>query len=445
MINMASINTALQSAMSAQALSLGISLGTINATIMAAIATETTLRSTGVSTLTANLASLTTNLATEVQRANTAESILQTNLAITNTNLNNEISNRTSLSSSLIAEISRAQLAEATITTDINTESSRARLAEATITTVMNTEISRAQLAEGTITTAINTEISRAQFAEATIATAINTEISRAQTAEATITALISTNNAASSNTTSTITSVGQEYWVDCNINTNEIIGTTLASVNQIGQVLSIIGVGFQQYYHPQFQASFLCIYTNNVTGVKTTPGVVMFDFVSSNTSSFLFYHVECPVPVYTFPIVVTVSLQKSTGQIYPFGGFTGFNIVTYNYFWKSVFILTSNAVIGSIGDVIVNGGFNSLNTTKYRCYLSGLNSTGQLYNITFIGFLSTSSTLDCGPNPSLLGISTVQGTNMLNLNIYEYNSSTATNGLQVICHHTLLHPSLVF
>jgi hypothetical protein len=127
-------------------------------------------------------ATLTTNLNNEISRALSAEGTLTTNL-------NNEItraeSAESTLTSNLNNEISRAKAAETTLTTNLNNEITRAQSAEGTLTTNLNNEIARAQGAEGTLTTNLNNEITRAQGAESALTTNLSNEISRALAAEA--------------------------------------------------------------------------------------------------------------------------------------------------------------------------------------------------------------------------------------------------------------------
>jgi hypothetical protein len=83
--------------------------------------------------------------------------------------------------------VTRAQAAEATLTTNLANEVTRAQTAETTIANNLSSEIARAQAAESTLTTNLTSEVTRAQAAEATLTTNLANEVTRAQTAETTI------------------------------------------------------------------------------------------------------------------------------------------------------------------------------------------------------------------------------------------------------------------
>ena len=214
-------------------------------------------------------------------------------------------------------------------------------------------------------------------------------------------------------------TAANQEYWLDLTVAPNEKVGMTFGPANVIANtILKISGVGFQTYYEPTlFQVSFICAFSNVIFGNKTTFGVV----VNSTFGSGVFYHVECPVPVITMALNVTVSLLKMNGQPYPFNGFFGFNILTTQYYWDSI-------TYSSTGNVTVTGmGFNVLNDAsvspapKYQCVFTGKNTT----NGTIVkAYLSPNAinltTLDCGLTPS--GYNIGSGISAINLTIYEAN-----------------------
>ena len=388
-------------------------IATLNAEISArqnADATETAARislATNVIQLTANLstntanlnneilsrindvATLTTNLAaaisagtTETNRAVASENVLNTNVATLTANLNNEISSRTVLSNTLV-------------------------------NLAMNLT---------TVTANLNTEIT----ARTTLAASLTTEVIRASVAENSL-ALTITSNANSTSIGSTCTSgtsslvvADQEYWIDNSVAANETISSTIVTANLNGYVLKVLGIGFSMYYNPQFQVSFICLFYNPAFGNKTSFGVVVYDPIAS----FLFYHVECPVPVISINVSVTISLYKSTGQIYPFGGFDAANILTVQYYWTSV-ATTSTYMINVVGL-----GFNVWTTQKYTCIFTGKNSTNGVVTISYLSPAATNlTTLNCGLTPA--GFAVVSGTSTVNLTIFEANADNST-GYQV-------------
>ena len=165
---------------------------------------------------------------------------------------------------------------------------------------------------------------------------------------------------------------------------------------------------------------SFLCNFNNAAVVNKTTFGLVIYDIVAT----FLFYHVECPIPAITIATPVTVTLYKSTGQIYQFGGFSGANVITVQYYWTSV--ATSAA-----STLIVTGlGFNAVVAQSYKCIFTGKNSSNQVRIQSFISSAATSlTTLNCGLTPS--GFAIISGTSTVNLTIFEANIDNST-GYQV-------------
>lgn len=120
------------------------------------------------------------------------------------------------------------------------------------------------------------------------------------------------------------------------------------------------------------------------------TYGVVVPDFVASNGSSFIFYHVECAIPIFSKALQITVSLQKSTGLVYVFGGFSGANMLNSLYFWNSSSIQSGSGLL-----VLTGIGFRL--GAGYRCIFSGKNSTSNT-NFSYTNVVPTNSTtLVCG------------------------------------------------
>lgn len=113
------------------------------------------------------------------------------------------------------AEVSRAEGAEATLTSDLAAEEARATAAEGVLDGKISTEKTRAEAAEAslssaisaeesarisaisTLTSSLNSEISRAEAAESALASDIASEISRAQAAEAGLASDLSTETSA--------------------------------------------------------------------------------------------------------------------------------------------------------------------------------------------------------------------------------------------------------
>ncbi len=105
---------------------------------------------------------------------------ITTNAANIATNVTDISTNATAIST----EQTRAEAAEATLTTNLATEAARATAAETANATAISTEAARATAAEGVNATAIATETSRATTAEGVNAAAIATETSRATAVE---------------------------------------------------------------------------------------------------------------------------------------------------------------------------------------------------------------------------------------------------------------------
>ena len=88
--------------------------------------------------------------------------------------------------SEVLAETSRAQTAEGTLSDTITAETNRATTAEGDLSTAIGAEKIRAEGAEGDLSTAINNEKLRAQGIEGNLSDAIAAEKSRAELAEGT-------------------------------------------------------------------------------------------------------------------------------------------------------------------------------------------------------------------------------------------------------------------
>ena len=171
---------------------------------------------------------------------------------------------------------------------------------------------------------------------------------------------------------------------------------------------MKILGVGFSAYYNPQFQVSFLCNFFNAAIGNITTYGVVVYNPVAS----FLFYHVECPIPMISMAVTVVVSLFKSTGAVYLFGGFSNANLITVLYNWTSASTNVNTSVIGL--------GFSLF--TMYHCYFYGFSHANKLpYNTSFTGLATSLTLLNCGP---VLGFNSTLGIGNVTLAIFEVSSN---------------------
>ena len=399
---------------------------------------------------------LTTNLNAEIVRASITEVNLTTNVAVTVANLNNEIAARVALGNSVINlnsnlttiianlnnEIVTRSNSDITLTTNLGAEITRASSAEvtlattiasnvATLTANLNTEITT-RIALGTAITSdvtllttnlaivnsnLNTEIS----ARISLGTSLTTETSRATVAENSLAATIATINSTGvisggAGCSAPSASTGMlEYWMDSSVAANETISMTIMTANLNGYVVKILGVGFSSYYNPQFQVSFICNFYNPAFGNKTTFGVVIYDPVAA----FLFYHVECPVPVIAMALPVTISLYKSTGQLYPFGGFNGANILTVLYYWTSVATTAANTL------AVTGLGFNLLTAQKYKCVFTGKNSTNGVAVKTYFNTATNLTLLNCGQTPA--GFAVVSGSSSVNLSIFEVNADNST------------------
>ena len=88
--------------------------------------------------------------------------------------------------SEVLAETSRAQTAEGTLSDTITAETNRATSAEGELSDAIGAEKTRAELAEGLLSTAIGNEKTRAEGVEGNLSDAIATEKSRAELAEGT-------------------------------------------------------------------------------------------------------------------------------------------------------------------------------------------------------------------------------------------------------------------
>ena len=131
-------------------------------------------------------------------------------------------------------------------------------------------------------------------------------------------------------------------------------------------------------------------------------------------------YHVECAIPTIGTAMLLTVSLYKVTGQLYPFFGFVGGNIVTVQYYWANT---TQTQTPG--GNISVSGvGFNTLGPVVYCCQYTGpMNSS---LNTTFLSFNRTASSLtylNCGPTPTAT-FQVIAGKITVSLAIFEGNVS---------------------
>lgn len=350
--------------------------------------------------------SLASNLASEVARATVAEGTLTTATTTLLVNLNAEISTRNTLSTSLTAEISRAILAEGTLTTNLaasiatltanlNNEINTRYLADGVLTANLASEVTRATAVEGTLTANLSTE----NFARITLGISLASETSRATAVEDILTTnvdILTTNLATVTASVAVPTSTqGIEYWIDLLIYaTGETVGFTYIAANLGKVTIKILGIGFQTYYNPQFQDSFNCVFSNPQFGSKTTTGVVVYDIVNSNLStSFIFYHVECIVPVIANALLVNISLYKSTGLLYAYNGFPGGNVLTVQYYWA---VAVQRRILG---DILVNGiGFNTIGNTTYRCRFTGKTANNTAYNTSNSNLSATNLTsLNCG------------------------------------------------
>ena len=390
-------------------------------TLTSALSAEVSARQAADSTLTSNLNTLTTNLASNVATltanlnteitsgASLSASVgtLTTSLVTTIANLNNEITSRLVLNSAIATETSRALAAENILTTNF-----------ATITANLNNEISARVTLGAILTTNVATVTTNLNTLSLNLTNQVTVLATTIAILNATIVNGSSTSCGTASSTASSVIGT-PEYWMDSSVATNETISTTIVTANLNGYVLKVLGVGFSTYYNPQFQVSFLCMFYHPAIGNVTSFGVVLYDPVAS----FLFYHVECPVPVIAMALPVTIFLYKSNGQLYPFGGFYGANILTVQYYWTSVVTTPANTL------AVTGLGFNVLRTLLYKCVFTGRNSTNGVVTKSYFNTASNLTRLDCGLTPA--GFAVVSGTSTVNLTIFEGNGDNST-GYQV-------------
>lgn len=133
-------------------------------------------------------AGLTSSLASEQSRAEAAESTEAARAAGAESTLTSSLN---TLSSSLSSEISRAQGAEAGLTSSLGGETSRAAAAEGTLTASVGAETAARQAADvANLTSALaytDAETTRAKAAESTLLSEIGVESSRANAAESSL------------------------------------------------------------------------------------------------------------------------------------------------------------------------------------------------------------------------------------------------------------------
>ena len=418
-ITRAEVNAALNTEISARQTG-EINVATNLVTLTANLNTETMARINGDTTLTTNLNAEIINrgaaITVETSRALGAESTLTTNIATVTANLNNEIAIRAALATSITTLISNVT----TITANLNNVIFTVSSLGASLTTLTTNVATVTANLNNVITTniALATSVTTLISNVATITANLNAEVTRAMSQDVYLLSIITNVTAGGTSSNS-----NPEYWMDNNVFSNESISTTVITANTNGYVLKVLGVGFSTYYNPQFQASFLCVFFNPAFGNITTFGVVLYDPVAS----FLFYHVECPVPIIAMALSVTISLYKSTGQLYPFGGFAGANILMVQYYWTSV--APTSVALGNA--ITVTGlGFNALTAKRYKCIFTGKNSTNGVITVPYIAPAAANiTTLSCGLTPG--GFTVVSGTSTVNLTVFEANADNST-GYQV-------------
>ena len=390
-------------------------LGTSIATTIANLNNEITSRTSGDATLTINIA-------TEVTNRGAANNILITNVATVTANLNTVISTLTALTTTVTGEITRAFTAENVLSTNVATLTANLNTTASSITAITLSIENLTTNAATSTANLINEIASRASLGVslnnqvATLSTNLNNEV------------VARTNQSATGCSSPSSSGVGlstgagnAEYWIDSEVLFSEAIGTTFNVANLAGTVLKILGVGFGTYYNPNFQVTFICYFFNAVLGNLSSFGVVTY----AQVTNVLFYHVECPIPVVSTALSLTVSLYKSTGQLYPFGGFIGGNLVTVQYSWDSITTLpTANISVTGLG-------FNILNNVGYWCIFTGKNSTNNSLVVSYFSPNAINLTnLNCGGTPS--GFAVIQGFSTASLTILEAFSNKSL-GYQVL------------
>ena len=181
---------------------------------------------------------------------------------------------------------------------------------------------------------AINVEVTRATVTEGSLNTAISTlNVAFTNFTVYIINALsfLSSNGTSSSNVALT----SPEYWIDCKVTNSEVIGVTNAPASLNSTILKILGVGFENYFNPNFDEGFHCLFFAPLLGYISTSGNVVYTTIAAG-NMFLFYHLECLVPVVSIATTLNVSVITTNGLIFPFAGFQNNNIVTIQYNWAS-------------------------------------------------------------------------------------------------------------
>ena len=143
----------------------------------------------------------------------------------------------------------------------------------------------------------------------------------------------LASNSASSS---SSVALASPEYWLDCKVINGEVVGVTNAAGNLNSTIIKILGVGFQTYFNPAFDEGFHCIFFTPLLGNMSTSGNVVYSTIAAG-NTFLFYHLECLIPVVSIATTLSVSVVRTNGLLYPFAGFQNGNIVTILYYWASV------------------------------------------------------------------------------------------------------------
>ena len=198
------------------------------------------------------------------------------------------------------------------------------------------TEVSSLSSQVNAANVSIATEVTRATVTDSYLSAAITTLNVAFTTFTVNITNSLSSLAGNFASSSSSVALASPEYWTDCKVMNGEVRGITNAPANLNNTILKILGVGFQTYFNPDFDEVFYCIFFTPLLGNMSTSGNVVYSTIAVS-NFFLFYHLECLIPVVSIATTLRVSVIRTNGLVYPFAGFQNDNIVTIQYYWASV------------------------------------------------------------------------------------------------------------
>jgi len=178
----------------------------------------------------------------------------------------------------------------------------------------------------------------------------------------------------------------GQLYWMDMNVLDGEAIGKTYVTPFKSGTILKIIGIGFDEFYHPKLQHTFQCHFYSKGIKNETTYATV----VSSQKDGATYYHLECEAPKYEELIRVQVIVTSHGGSVVPFRGIKGGNFFDVETTFTKV---TRKQNFPDAPTYEIEGNF--VVNTQYRCTY-----TGDLRSFTRAVTARDAKILNCGKGP---------------------------------------------